>query len=62
MGGLGVTEIGAGVQRMKGSPVKPGRQLQIGLWLMTRHWAWTPHVPRQGSTQRFLTQARSGGH
>lgn len=46
----------------KGSPVRPGGQLQIGLWLMTMHWALSPHVPGQGSVQRWLIQASFGAH
>lgn len=46
-------------QRAKGSPVKPGGQLQIGLWLTTWHLALTPQVPGQGSMHFCLTQALS---
>lgn len=32
-------------------------QEQMGLWLTTWHWAFKPHVPRQGSMHFWLTQA-----
>ena len=34
----------------KGSPVKPWRQLQIGLWLITSQRVLSPQGPGQGST------------
>jgi len=34
----------------KGSPVKPWRQLQIGLWLITSQRVFSPQGPGQGST------------
>jgi hypothetical protein len=33
-----------------GSPVKPWRQLQIGLWLITSQRVFSPQGPGQGST------------
>lgn len=42
---------------VKGSPVKPDIQLQIGLWLITWHLALTPQVPGQGSRHLWLEQA-----
>lgn len=42
--------------------MKPGRQLHMGLWLTTRHWALAPHEPGQGSAQVSLIQARVRGH
>ena len=36
-------------QDSNGSPVYPGGQLQIGLWLTTRQSALAPHDPGQGS-------------
>ena len=45
-----------------GSPVKPGGQAQMGLWLRTVHCARTPQVLGQGSAHFWLTQARSSGH
>lgn len=42
---------------VKGSPVKPGRQLQIGLWFTTWHTVATPQVPGHGSMHFWLTQA-----
>ena len=43
---------------VKGSPLYPGLQVQVGAWLTTLHWALTPHTPGQGSTQCSETQAR----
>lgn len=44
---------------MKGSPVKPGAQLHIGLWLTTWHLAFSPQVPGQGSIHFCFIHARS---
>lgn len=38
-----------------GSPVNSGLQLQIGLWLTTRHSALKPQVPAHGSIHFWLT-------
>ena len=46
------------LQPVKGSPTYPGRQVQTGLWEITRHSALKPQVPGQGSTQCWDTQAR----
>ena len=46
----------------KGSPVKPGAQLQIGLWFTTWQRALRPHVPGHGSTHFWLIHARFCGH
>lgn len=35
--------------RFKGSPLKPGLQTQIALWLITRHKAFGAHKFKQGS-------------
>lgn len=42
---------------VNGSPVKPGGQLQIGLWFITVQRAWSPHVPGQGSVHFWLLHA-----
>lgn len=47
---------------MKGSPVYPGLQLHIGLWLMTWHRAFNPHVPGHGSAHFWLTHALLSAH
>lgn len=40
---------------MKGSPSYPVGQLQLGMWLTTKHSAPCPHVPGQGSIHfKFL--------
>lgn len=41
----------------KASPDVPGGQVQVGIWLITSQCASCPHVPGQGSTQRWLLQA-----
>lgn len=41
----------------KGSPVKRGGQLQIGLWFTTSQRAPTPHVPGQGFLHLWLLHA-----
>lgn len=46
-----------GMQRMNGSPVNTGGQLQIGLWFNTWQRAEIPHVPRQGLLHFMLMQA-----
>lgn len=40
----------------------PLGQLQIGLWLMTRHSAFSPQTPGQGSLHFWLMQACEAGH
>lgn len=43
---------GGARQYVNGSPVNPGIQVQIGVWLMTLHTAATPQAPGQGSAHR----------
>jgi len=45
------------VQEVNGSPVYPWSQVQVEMWLMTLHWAFTPQSPGQGSTQWSSWQA-----
>lgn len=47
---------------MKGSPVKPDWQLQIGLWFITSQRALVPQVPGHGSLHFWLTQALFCAH
>lgn len=47
---------------MKGSPVKPFKQLQIGLWFTTWQRALIPQVPGQGSKHFWLIQAKFNAH
>lgn len=47
---------------MNGSPVKPGVQLHIGLWVITWQRAFRPQVFGHGSTHFLLTQALFCGH
>jgi hypothetical protein len=51
-----------GEHLVKGSPVKPGGQLQIGLWFITLQRAWSPHVPGQGFIHLWLLHAWFWGH
>lgn len=48
---------GMAKQDVNGSPVVPGWQLQIGLWLTTRQFALIPQVPGHGSMHLLLRQA-----
>lgn len=45
-----------------GSPSNPETHVQYGLCRCTRHSAFSPHVPTQGSTHFCLTQALLSGH
>lgn len=49
-------------QEVNGSPVCLTKQVQIGTWFTTEHLALYPQVPGQGSTQRWLTHAKSNEH
>lgn len=49
---------GAWKHLVKGSPVRPDGQLQIGLWFIISHRAPTPHVPGHGSAHLNLLHAR----
>lgn len=42
--------------------MRGGGHVQMGLWLMTIHWAARPQVPGQGSVQRWLMQASLSAH
>lgn len=53
--------LSGSTQPLKGSPVRPGRQLHMGRWLTTRHCAPRPQEPGQGSAQVSLTQACVAG-
>ena len=55
--------VGGGrLQAVKGSPLCPGKQVQVARWFTTRHSALVPQSPGQGSTQCRFLQARSDGH
>ena len=58
-GGLGLILISSHLTN--GSPAKPARHVQIGLWAITEHWALMPHVPGQGSTHLYPMQASWAG-
>lgn len=53
---------GKGWQRTNGSPVRSLGQLQIGLCWTTRHTAFSPQTPRQGSLHFWLIQANDWEH
>lgn len=45
---------------MKGSPVKSGRHVHVGIWLCTWHWAFIPQEPGHGSRHFSEMQAVIG--
>jgi len=49
------------VQEVDGLPVYPWSQMQVEMWLMTVHWAFTPQRPVQESWHLLLMQALSEG-
>lgn len=51
-----------GWHRLNGSPVYLGRHTQFGWWLITEHFAFTPHVPGQGSLHVCTKQASFCAH
>lgn len=53
---------GLGKQLLKGSPVSPLGQLQIGVWFKTLHSALIPQDPGHGSVHFSLIQAKELGH
>lgn len=50
------------VHWVNGSPVKPGVQVQIGLWLLTWQTDPMPHVFGHGSAHLLLIHALFGAH
>lgn len=50
------------LQEEKGSPEYPDKHMQLGVWLITAHSAFWPHVPGQGSTHFRLIHAKLFGH
>ena len=46
----------------KGSPVNPEGQEHVGMWLITSHLAFCPHVPGHGSRHLLRMQAWSRLH
>lgn len=48
-----IKSLRRGWHNSNGSPMKPGEQLQIGLWLITWHSAFKPHVPRSHGFWHF---------
>lgn len=53
---------GISKQLLNGSPVVPGGQPQMGLWLITSQRASMPQAPAQGSTHLRLTHACRAEH
>lgn len=49
--------LSSGKHLIKGSPLNPGEQLHIGLWLTTLHLAFIPQVPGQGSRHFWFMHA-----
>lgn len=47
---------------MKGSPVYPFKHTHLGVWLITWHSAFLPHISPQGLLQLLLIQARWSAH
>lgn len=45
------------LQATNAFPLKPRGQLHIGMWFTTRHSAFSPQVPGQGSAHLLLIQA-----
>ena len=43
--------IGFSLHAVKGSPMYPSLQVQVGMWFWTLQFAFTPQVPGQGSMQ-----------
>lgn len=50
------------LQDENGSPVNPGGQMQLGVWLITAHSLLIPHDPGQGSLHFSLIHAKLLGH
>jgi len=59
---LYVKSLPCGEQKVKGSPVKPAGQVQIGLWFLVIHCAFNPQIFGQGSTHFLFIHARCRGH
>jgi len=49
---------GSGEHNLNGSPMNPGRQMQLGAWLTTRQSAFRPQVPGHGSLHFWFIQAK----
>ena len=49
--------IGLSLHDVKGSPMYPSMQVQIGIWFLTLQIALTPQVPGHGSMHLFLWHA-----
>lgn len=49
---------GFGTQLTKGSPVRPSKHVQIGIWFTTLHCAPIPQEPKQGFSHFSLIQAK----
>lgn len=61
-GRIGNLRGGAGEQDVKGSPVYPSGQTQIGVWFITEQRALNPQEPGQGSLHFSLIHAWMLGH
>lgn len=61
-GFTGCTGAGVVLQKVKASPFIPGGHEHAGIWFITLHKAFWPHVPGQGSTHLFRIHAFVGEH
>lgn len=52
------TAVGGVVHEVNGSPMNPVIQIQFGVWLITWHSAFWPHIPGHGSLHFPAIQAR----
>lgn len=55
---LEYVRTGLMTQLLKGSPVYPSGQVQVGMWLKTLHSAMIPQEPGHGSTHFWFMQAK----
>lgn len=59
---MGEKYLRNGKHLVKGSPVNPDWQAQMGLWFLTLHCALIPQVLGHGSLHLWLMQAWFGEH
>lgn len=59
---LSIHLLSCTIQAIVGSPVYLGRQLHIGVWLITWHSAFMAQAPGQGSLHFWFMQAKCPGH
>lgn len=54
--------LALGWQKVNGSPSKSSWHTQFGVWLITKHWAFCPQIPGQGSLHFWLIHANLSAH